>query len=63
MKRNNIFLTKTLFLTLAIIIISACSRNPITGKKEAFVMSESREQSLGDQSDPSIVASFGLYPD
>ena len=63
MKRNNIFLTKTLFLTLAILIISACSRNPITGKKEAFVMSESREQALGDQSDPSIVASFGLYPD
>lgn len=56
-------MTKTLFLTLAILIISACSRNPITGKKEAFVMSESREQALGDQSDPSIVASFGLYPD
>lgn len=26
-------------------------------------MSEAREQALGDQSDPSIVASFGLYPD
>lgn len=26
-------------------------------------MSESREQALGDQADPSIVASFGLYPD
>lgn len=63
MKRNNIFLTKTLFLTLAILIISACSRNPITGKKEAFVMKESREQALGDEADPSIVASFGLYPD
>jgi predicted Zn-dependent protease len=63
MKKSNIIWTKTLFLTLAILIISACSRNPITGKKEAFVMSESREQALGDQSDPSIVASFGLYPD
>lgn len=56
-------MTKALFLTLAILIIAACSRNPITGKKEAFVMSESREQALGDQADPSIVASFGLYPD
>ncbi len=26
-------------------------------------MSEAREQALGDQADPSIVASFGLYPD
>lgn len=63
MKKRNIIWTKTFFLTLAILIISACSRNPITGKKEAFVMSEAREQALGDQSDPSIVASFGLYPD
>ncbi|MFK8006097.1 MAG: M48 family metalloprotease [Saprospiraceae bacterium] len=63
MKKSNIIWTKTFFLTLAILIISACSKNPITGKKEAFVMSEKREQALGDQSDPSIVASFGLYPD
>jgi len=63
MKKSNIIWTKTLLLTLALLIISACSRNPITGKREAFVMSEAREQALGDQSDPGIVASFGLYPD
>jgi len=63
MKKSNIIWTRTFFLTLAILIISACSRNPITGKKEAFVMNESREQALGDQADPSIIASFGLYPD
>ena len=64
MKRNSIHLMRVAFLTLTLMIIAAaCSRNPITGKKEAFVMSEQREQALGDQSDPSIVASFGLYPD
>lgn len=63
MKKSNIIWAKTFFLTIALLIISACSRNPVTGKKEAFVMSESREQALGDQSDPGIVASFGLYPD
>jgi len=63
MNKSNIIWTKTLLLTLALLIISACSRNPITGKREAFVMSEAREQALGDQSDPGIVASFGLYPD
>ena len=63
MKKNSILLARAFLLTMMIIIIAACSRNPITGKKEAFVMSESKEQALGDQSDPSIVASFGLYPD
>jgi len=64
MKRNSIQILKVTFLTLTLLVIAAaCSRNPITGKKEAFVMSEKKEQALGDQSDPSIVASFGLYPD
>lgn len=63
MKKNSIQSFRVLTIFLAMLIIAACSRNPITGKREAFVMSESREQALGDQSDPSIVASFGLYPD
>lgn len=63
MKKNSIQTVRLSILTLALFIIASCSRNPITGKKEAFVMSEKREQALGDQSDPSIVASFGLYPD
>ena len=64
MNRNSIHFVKVALLTLTLMIIAAaCSRNPITGKKEAFVMSEKKEQALGDQSDPSIVASFGLYPD
>ena len=63
MKKNKNYIIKSLLLTLVIFIIAACSRNPVTGKREAFVMSEAREQALGDQSDPSIVASFGLYPD
>lgn len=64
MKKNSIQWIKLAMLTLTVIIIAvACSRNPITGKKEAFLMSESKEQQLGDQADPSIVASFGLYPD
>ena len=63
MKKNSILITRTFLLMMIMVIIAACSRNPITGKKEAFVMSEAKEQKLGDQSDPSIVASFGLYPD
>ena len=52
------------FLALIFILsIFACSRNPVTGKKELMLMSESQEKNLGLQSDPSIVASYGLYED
>ena len=37
--------------------------NPATGKKEFMLMSEKQEIALGVESDPSIVASFGLYQD
>jgi predicted Zn-dependent protease len=35
----------------------------VTGKKELSFMSEAAELSLGQQSDPSIQAEFGVYPD
>ena len=41
----------------------ACSKNPVTGKGQAFLMSEEKEINIGKQNDPSIVASFGLYED
>lgn len=53
----------TLMALIVILTIFACSRNPVTGKKELMLMSESQEKNLGLQSDPSIVASYGLYED
>jgi predicted Zn-dependent protease len=53
----------TLYSLIAMMIISSCSRNPVTGKREVMLMSESQEIALGKQSDPSIVAQFGLYED
>lgn len=50
-------------LFLLLISCLSCARNPVTGKKEFMIMSESQEKSLGASSDPSIVASFGLYQD
>ncbi|MEM1003716.1 MAG: M48 family metalloprotease, partial [Bacteroidota bacterium] len=41
----------------------ACSKNPVTGKRELMLMSEKQEIALGGQSDPDIVNSFGLYAD
>lgn len=49
-------------LTLAF-TLSTCATNPVTGKKEFMLMSKSQEISMGKESDPSIVAMFGLYED
>lgn len=53
-------------LSLLLIIsmmMASCSRNPVTGKREVMLMSESQEIALGKQSDPSIVAQYGIYQD
>ncbi len=45
-----------------IILVSGCVVNPVTGKKQVSFMSESQEIALGQQSDPAVLAQFGLYP-
>lgn len=48
------------FLLLSTLLFN-CSRNPVTGKKEFSLMSESQEISMGKSYDPQIVAQYGLY--
>ncbi|MEO1438496.1 MAG: M48 family metalloprotease, partial [Bacteroidota bacterium] len=48
------------FLVL-MILLQACSVNPVTGKREVMFVSESQEIAMGKNADPSIVAQFGLY--
>jgi len=52
-----------LFWTVSIFSMSGCRTNPVTGKKELNFMSEQKEIALGKESDPAIVASYGLYQD
>lgn len=52
----------TAFLMLPL-LLNDCAKNPVTGKKQVTLMSAAQEQALGDQSDPQIVASYGLYED
>lgn len=59
---KNLFL-KSVFLGVLVLLISTCSRNPVTGKKAISFMSEAQEINLGKSNDPAIVASFGLYSD
>ena len=57
------FKFSTLALTLFVFLLSSCSRNPVTGKKEFMLMSESQEINMGKSYDPQVTASYGLYQD
>ena len=57
------FVLRGVFALSILLIGFSCAVNPVSGKKEISFMSESQELALGKQSDPSIVASFGLYED
>ncbi len=46
-----------------LVFISACAKNPVTGKKQLSLMSERQEIALGTEADPSIVQQFGMYED
>ncbi len=50
-------------VALSAILYSGCAVNPVTGNRELMLMSEEQEIALGKQSDPSIVAQYGLYQD
>ncbi|MBK8346697.1 MAG: M48 family metalloprotease [Saprospiraceae bacterium] len=53
--------TKIYFALLTMLVVMSCARNPVTGKKELSLMSESQEIAMGKDNDPAIVAQFGLY--
>ncbi|MCB9032591.1 MAG: M48 family metalloprotease [Chitinophagales bacterium] len=56
-------LIPSVVLVLSAFIIIACAVNPVTGKKQVSFMSEAQEVAIGKESDPSVIAQFGLYPD
>ena len=59
MKRAIIF--RILLVAIAALIVPSCSVNPVTGKKQIMLMSESQEVGLGAQYDPEVMATFGEY--
>jgi predicted Zn-dependent protease len=50
-------------LVLGLAIAAACAVNPVTGKRELSLVSESQEIRMGLQGAESVVNSLGLYPD
>ena len=43
-----------------LLLLAACSVNPVTGKREVSLVSEGQEVAIGQQSDPQVKAQFGL---
>ncbi len=62
MKKLGITAKVTLVLTAVVVVIS-CAVNPVTGKNQLVLMSESQEIAQGAQYDPQVVAQFGVYKD
>jgi predicted Zn-dependent protease len=56
---HNIILT--LFSMIAIVVLSSCAINPVTGRRQLMFMTESQEISMGREYDPQIISAFGLY--
>ncbi|MDT8369590.1 MAG: M48 family metallopeptidase, partial [Longimicrobiales bacterium] len=48
---------------VALLVSAACAINPATGERELSFIGEGREIEMGRESDPQVVAQFGIYPD
>jgi predicted Zn-dependent protease len=55
--------TKPAALVLLALAALSCAVNPVTGKKEFMLYSESQEVELGKQTDSEVAATYGVYDD
>ena len=44
-----------------LLVLSGCAMNPVTGRKQFVLISEAQEIAMGKESDPQVLAYFGLY--
>ncbi len=50
-------------LCLCLVLLAGCARNPVTGKREIVLVSESQEAAMGAQSNPQVREQYGFAPD
>jgi predicted Zn-dependent protease len=50
-------------LTILILLLDSCAKNPVTGKRNINFLSTEQEIAMGKEADPDIVNTFGLYND
>lgn len=56
-------LTGVTILALGFALLAGCATNPVTGKRELNLISESQEIAMGQEADKSVQAEYGLYGD
>ena len=49
----------TLMVSFAL-VFTGCARNPVTGKRQIVLVSESQEIAIGQQSDPQVREEYGV---
>ena len=54
---------KVIIGVVLLLFIESCAVNPVTGKRDLMLISEERELAMGAESDPGVIAYFGLYED
>ena len=52
---------KAIFASMLLLAVAACATNPVTGKREFNIVSESQEIQIGQQSHPEVIRQFGVY--
>ncbi|HVR43305.1 MAG TPA: M48 family metalloprotease [Thermoanaerobaculia bacterium] len=50
-------------LPLAVILLAACATNPVTGKRQLAMITESQEIAMGQEAARQVAAQMGLYDD
>ena len=60
MKKGYFYLNISV-MTAIIALIYSCAVNPVTGKRQLMLMSETQELQMGKDYDPQVIASFGEY--
>jgi predicted Zn-dependent protease len=53
----------SLLLIFFFLSVNSCVKDPITGRRDLMLMTESQEIAMGQQSDPEVAAFFGVYDD
>jgi predicted Zn-dependent protease len=62
-QKSFLLIFRLLVIVLLLNWLTTCAINPVTGKRELMLLSESDEISLGQQSDQGIIQTYGLYAD
>ena len=63
MKTSTVHQTLRTTVALAGFVLASCATNPVTGKSELALVSESQEIEMGKQGAADVAQSIGLYPD